>query len=486
MCYGLLRMRYLQVGGSAAQPGLPGPCCCPQPVGVSLGHLRGHLQRSKLSWPDPWSMHAQLRCRCTQPLPIRPCCPTPQAAWQLLQGASSWQAAEAALYLFSTVSLAVKTRVLAEANGGDENAVAGSAAAAAAEDRAQTHALLVALFGRVCSPEGAASMLGAHPMLAEAACRLVEHYAAWFGRTGEEPPLQGALQLLLRGLAIPQVGAGACRACAPMSSPLGRLQFCSVLPAAAASHDLPLPTAPTLVVYPLLPAILQASHTAAQGFQQLCLRCAGKIRDAGAFGWLMDTAHGALQQAGAALPIAERQLVVEGLARAAAGLPGQQLLDASARLAAPFVQAAQQACSNGAAADAAARRTLADSLRLLAAAVRHLAPVGDDRGELGAQPAAQILAAAGPTLAAVAETPAWQADREAVGAVVEVYQRAVGTAKQHGLQVGAGGVGLTWEDGLAACWTCPCDKPPVCCALNVCICSLLSSPCSWRCRRCPP
>jgi len=138
------------------------------------------------------------------------CRPAPppllQAAWQLLQNAASWQAAEAALYLFSTVSLAVKTRVLAQANGGDENAAAGSASAAVAEDRAQTHALLLALFGRVCSPEGSASMLGAHPMLAEAACRLVEHYAAWFGQAGEEPPLQGALQLLLRALAVTQVG----------------------------------------------------------------------------------------------------------------------------------------------------------------------------------------------------------------------------------------------------------------------------------------
>ena len=200
---------------------------------------------------------------------------------------------------------------------------------------------------------------------------------------------------------------------------------------ASCSHHLHCPPAP-----PLAP--LQASHAAAQGFQQLCLRCACKIRDAGAFGWLMDAAHAALQQAGGALPIAERQLVVEGLARAAAGLQGQQLLDAAARLAAPFIQAAQQACSSGGSTppDAAARRTLADSLRLLAAAVRHLAPVGDERGELGALPAAQILAAAGPTLATVAESPAWQADREAVAATVEVHRRAVGTAKQHGLQVG--------------------------------------------------
>lgn len=124
-------------------------------------------------------------------------------AWQLLQGAASWQAAEAALYLLSAVSLGVKARVLGGASGGDENAAAASAAAV--EDREQTQALLVALFGRVCSPEGGGSMLGAHPALAEATCRLLEHYSSWFGKAGEEPPLQAAFQLLLRALPIPQV-----------------------------------------------------------------------------------------------------------------------------------------------------------------------------------------------------------------------------------------------------------------------------------------
>ena len=139
-------------------------------------------------------------------------------AWQLLQGAASWQAAEAALYLVAAVSLALKARVLGDGGGGggDENAGGGAAAApAVAEDRRATQALLAALFGRVCSPEGAASMLGAHPALAQAACRLVEHYSSWFGRAaaaaaggGAEPPLQGAFQLLLRALSIPQVRSG--------------------------------------------------------------------------------------------------------------------------------------------------------------------------------------------------------------------------------------------------------------------------------------
>ena len=192
---------------------------------------------------------------------------------------------------------------------------------------------------------------------------------------------------------------------------------------------------------------------AAQAFQQLCLRCSWKLRDPAAFGWLLEAALGALQQqqqqqhgsggsggSGASLAIEERQLVVEGLARVAAGLRGQQLLDAAAHLTQPFVQqaaAAAAAGANGSAAapDAGARRSLADSLRLLASALRHLAPVGDEQGELGSQPAAQVLAQAGPTLQLVAESPACQADREAVAAVVEVWRRAVGTARQHGLQL---------------------------------------------------
>ncbi|KAL4452382.1 hypothetical protein ABPG75_008044 [Micractinium tetrahymenae] len=315
--------------------------------------------------------------------------------WQLLRSAGSWQAAEAALLLFSAVSLAVKTRVLSDAaNGGDENSGGssggGAMAAAVTEDRQQTQQLLCALFGQLCSPEGSVSMLSAHPALAEAACLLVEHYASWFGRAAAGDggvPMQGAFELLLRALLIPQ-----------------------------------------------------AAHTAAHAFQQLCLRCSWKVRDAASFGWLMGAAHGALQQAGAALPIADRQLVVEGLARVAAAQQGQQLLEAAARLTAPFVQAAAVAAAaagggGGAAPDGAVRRSLADSLRLLAAALRYLAPAGDDRGELGSQPAAQVLAQAAPTLQAVAESPAWQADREAVAAVAEVYLRAVGTAKQHGLQL---------------------------------------------------
>lgn len=129
----------------------------------------------------------------------------------LLQGAASWQAAEAALYLLSAVSLAVKTRVMTDAPPpGDENSGGGgggdAAAAAVVEDRQQTQQLLGALFGQLCSAEAGGSMLGAHPVLAEAACRLLERYSSWLGRAAGGVPLQGAFQLLLRALLTPQVG----------------------------------------------------------------------------------------------------------------------------------------------------------------------------------------------------------------------------------------------------------------------------------------
>lgn len=144
-------------------------------------------------------------------------------AWQLLRGAGSWQAAEAALLLFSAVSLAVKTRVLSDAANGGDDGSSGSGdatAAAVAEDRQQTQQLLSALFGQLCSPEGGASMLGAHPVLAGAACLLVERYASWFGRAPAVDggtPVKGAFELLLRGLLMPQVGESWCAEAAPSS-----------------------------------------------------------------------------------------------------------------------------------------------------------------------------------------------------------------------------------------------------------------------------
>jgi hypothetical protein len=315
-------------------------------------------------------------------------------AWHALQSARSWQAAEASLYLVAAVGLAVKARLLGGGGDGDENG-GGGASQAVAEDRRQTRALLSALLSWLCSEEGRGQVLGAHPLLAAAACRLLDRYSAWLAQAGGEGvPLQAALQLPLHALSLPA-----------------------------------------------------AAPAAARAFQQLCLRCVWRLRDVATAAWLTRAALEAVQQAGPALPLAQRQLVVEGLARVAAGLQGQQLLEAAASLTRPFLAQAAAAAAAGTASppgpDAAARRSLAEGLHLLAAALRFLAPAGDDSGQLGSQPAAAALAAAEPTLRAVAQSAAWRADGEAVGAVVEVYRRAVGTARRHGLQVRGGG---------GACW----------------------------------
>lgn len=307
-------------------------------------------------------------------------------AWALLTGAANWQSAEAALYLLRAVALPVRTRVLADPAAPDPppDVVA---------DRAATAELLAALFGQqVCSEAGAARLLGGHPLLAAAACRLLQDYAVWLGRA-DGAPVQGALALLLRALALPP---------------------------------------------PVAPA-------AASAFQALCLRCAWKLRDPGVVASLMQAAHGVLsvqqqqqRQGGAAggLAIAHRQLVVEGLARVAAGLQGQVLQEAAAALTRPFIDRAAAAAAAGGNAgappSAAARAALADNLRLLAAALRFLAPAGDDSGAAAAAPVAAVLEQAGPTLRAVGETPCWNADDEVAAAAAEVYCRCIGSARRHG------------------------------------------------------
>eukprot|EP00887_Chlorella_sp_A99_P002079 scaffold21.g2079.t1 len=315
-------------------------------------------------------------------------------AWQLLQGAASWQDAEAALYLFRAVSLSVRTRALSESSGAGVSSGAGgaqaAAAAAVAHDRQQTQQLLAALFGQaLCSSEGAARMLGAHGLLAQASCRVLHDYATWFGKAADAP-LHGAFAFLLQALAVPA-----------------------------------------------------AAREAASTFQALCLRCAWRLKDAATVAALIEAAHSVLEAVAApgsgGLAVADRQLVVEGLARIAAGLQGQQLLDAAAVLTRPFIQRAQAAVAaagaNGAGPSPVARLAVADNLRLLAAALRFIAPAGDDSGAVAAQPVAWVLEEVGPTLRAVGELPAWQQDGEPVAALVECYHRAVCSARKHGAQL---------------------------------------------------
>ncbi|GAB4818769.1 hypothetical protein N2152v2_005815 [Parachlorella kessleri] len=378
-------------------------------------------------------------------------------AWHLLQTAPSWQQAEAAMYLFNAVSISVKASVLSAGSpaggGADENSPAG-ASAAAQQDAQQAKQLLASLFAQLCSPEGIARLAapGAHPLLARGACSLVEGYAAWFARA-QEVPLQEALRL--------------CLAC--MHSPV-------------------------------------SSGVASKAFQALCVRCAWRLRDPHLVASLIDAASpllqpqqapahqhppGALQlqqaqqqqQQHTVFSMADKQALVEGLARLVAGLPPPNLQEAAARLTRPFTahatslvqafhqQQQQQQSSSGhhqghalanghvngsgspspvvgtaaGGPSTQACQALAEDLQLVAGALRFLAfgsalgqgsggGSGDsDAGSL--QPVVRVLQEVGPMLQAVVDTPGWYCHEGVATAAAEVYRRAICSARKQGAEL---------------------------------------------------
>lgn len=106
------------------------------------------------------------------------------------------------ILLRRAVSLVARARVLA--NGAQLPAVGPRQQGAIGCEAMQ--AALLSLFGWLCSPEGAQSVLTAHPALAMTACRLVGTYAVWFGKVQDAPALP-ALQMQLQALAVPQARA---------------------------------------------------------------------------------------------------------------------------------------------------------------------------------------------------------------------------------------------------------------------------------------
>lgn len=131
-------------------------------------------------------------------------------AWELLQGARSWQDAEAALFLVKSVALGVRTRVMADASATRGEAAAPTpAAAAVARDRAESRALLLAVFGQLCgSGEAMARWVGGPAALARGAASLVDAFSPWFAKD-PDAPLSGALQLLVLALGVPEVRVSA-------------------------------------------------------------------------------------------------------------------------------------------------------------------------------------------------------------------------------------------------------------------------------------
>lgn len=232
---------------------------------------------------------------------------------------------------------------------------------------------------------------------------------------------------------------------------------------------------------------LQASGAAAKAFQALCLRCAWRLRDAAMVASLIDAATQLLQPAPAqqkgrsVLSMADKGLLVEGLARLVAGLPPHQLLEAAARLTKPFavhatslVRAAAGShpssgalavagCGEGshhqlhpsgsgaalapgaAAPSAQARQALAEDLQLVASALRFLAfgtALADGGaaeegggGGLAVQPVVRILEEVAEPLQAVVASSGWHGDEAVAAAAADVYRRALCSARKQGAEV---------------------------------------------------
>lgn len=298
-------------------------------------------------------------------------------AWETLQTAPTWQVAEAALYSVGAVALAVRSRALAGPEMLKNPAVA--------EDAGETRALLSALFERVCGGGNVAAspLLSAHSALACTACWVLEQYAVWFGKA-EGAPVQEALQALLGVLT----------------------------------------TSP------------QAANAAAKAFNAMCMRCACRIKDPLVVGALLEPVHAALA---GGLAQDEETLLVEGMAQVVAGLPNEQAEAAAAQLTRPFVDAlrAAVAAAGGREPSPASRQAATRALLLVAAALKSFlsAALTSGASANSGGPAVGVLMSVEGALGAVARCPHWQRDPEVMSALVEVYKRAVCSARRRSLEL---------------------------------------------------
>jgi|AntAceMinimDraft_1070359.scaffolds.fasta_scaffold08784_1 hypothetical protein len=327
-----------------------------------------------------------------------------------LAGASTWQAAEAAVFAARAVSVPVKQHVLNTRASASDLAASGGAEAGrggidlAAADRQESNAFLGQLFARVgeagsaaTSGQGAAGgVFTSHPLVMESTARMVGAYAAWLGQAGAGSAcVPGSVAYLLAALRVPE-----------------------------------------------------AFRHAAQGFRNVCARCAVHLQAPELLGRLMDSAEACMPaapppaMAGAACSGGagaegedDRAAIVEGLARVIASLPSATAAaEAGKKLAAPLVaRAAQHAAAAGGNPGDAAVTLLAAELRLVASAIRFLefpalaSPEGGGDGG-GEHPAMAVLSAAWPTLSQFNAAP-WRALPQVVEALCEVYTRALLCAK---------------------------------------------------------
>jgi hypothetical protein len=324
-------------------------------------------------------------------------------AWEQLHKATTWQHAEMAMYYIGAVALSARARGLAGAESLREPAVA--------EDAAATRKVLASIFthiccnrlsssgvvsnGSMCSPAEKTSMilpsfglivLTSHSAVTCTVCWLIEQYAVWFGKA-EEAPTHDALKTSLS-----------------------------------------------------LMNMNCTATTAVKAFNALCLRCSTRLRNPSTVLELLKPVHDELLRC--YLPLEDEVLLVEGMAHVTAGLPSEQAEGAATHLTQPFVVELQTAAAATSTAgdhfpNSTSIKTVIRALHLVAAALKSFlsAALSSGANSSSGGPAVGVLHSMSDALDTISRSPQWQRDPEVMSAVVEVYKRAVCSARRRSLEL---------------------------------------------------
>ncbi|WIA30245.1 hypothetical protein OEZ86_000336 [Tetradesmus obliquus] len=296
-----------------------------------------------------------------------------QQLQERIAAAAAWQQAEGALFCLKAVA----------------DMLRGQVASPSHPHAQQNNELLLALFEDLCSPSGRSAAFLSNPYTCATAAALVGAYAPWFEST-PAAPLEGALRLLLHALCF--------------------------------EHSW---------------------HAAARAFKVLCMRCAARLCSAPVVQSLAAVAASAIAPAPlagqvasyVAMPLEDRQAIVEGLARVVTFLGPQDVNDSALNIQQPHLARTQSIISHGsstaAQGGAAAKQLLqhlADELQLMAVLIRGMEFPGQPPPAF-VHPAMKLLEAAWPVLSAVADAPVCRQDRPVLEAVCEVHKRALQAAR---------------------------------------------------------
>ncbi|WIA10180.1 hypothetical protein OEZ85_010384 [Tetradesmus obliquus] len=296
-----------------------------------------------------------------------------QQLQERIAAAAAWQQAEGALFCLKAVA----------------DMLRGQVASPSHPHAQQNSELLRALFEDLCSPSGRSAAFLSNPYTCATAAALVGAYAPWFEST-PAAPLEGALRLLLHALCF--------------------------------EHSW---------------------HAAARAFKVLCMRCAARLCSAPVVQSLAAVAASAIAPAPlagqvasyVAMPLEDRQAIVEGLARVVTFLGPQDVNDSALNIQQPHLARTQSIISHGsstaAQGGAAAKQLLqhlADELQLMAVLIKGMEFPGQPPPAF-VHPAMKLLEAAWPVLSAVADAPVCRQDRPVLEAVCEVHKRALQAAR---------------------------------------------------------